>query len=288
MTSLREWAQKYRRLGFAIVPIRRGQKRPTQKGWNRKSFEPDDFAQGDNIGIQSGRLSGDLVCVDIDSRKALELADKYLPPRGMVEGRPNKRRSHRWYRVINIPAELTAPASVAGGFGGPSTRRFRTPAKNVIIEFHGTGTQAVVPPSLWTNQSGDQQEHREWDIFEEPATIDCQELFDSVTRLAVACGHRPKPTVQPTGKRQGTVATAERLPLPTGEVARQARAYVAKMDPAIAGHGGDQQTYNVACTLVIDFDLSPEKALPILCEYNLRCCPPWTMQELRHKLSSSR
>src|SRR5262249_48648975 len=47
-----------------------------------------------------------------------------------------------------------------------------------------------------------------------------------------------------------------------------ARAYLAKMAPAIEGQGGDRQTFTAACRLVVDFALSPEEALPLLLEYN--------------------
>jgi hypothetical protein len=63
-----------------------------------------------------------------------------------------------------------------------------------------------------------------------------------------------------------------------------ARAYVAKMPGAVEGHGGDRQTFQVACRLVIDFDLTPEQALPLLREYNARCTPPWPDDALVHKL----
>ena len=87
------------------------------------------------------------------------MADEYLPTTGMVEGRPGKRRSHRWYRVINIPPELTAAPNVAGGIGGPKTRQFRhSKTKEIIVEFRGTGSQAVVPPSKWISKDGKRQE----------------------------------------------------------------------------------------------------------------------------------
>ena len=106
VTSLREWAETYRQLGYAIVPIRPGQKRPTDKEWTRHSFAPHEFFEGCNIGIQSGRLSNDLVCIDIDSQDALQKADQFLPQTDLMEGRPGKPKSHRWYRVMNIPHDL--------------------------------------------------------------------------------------------------------------------------------------------------------------------------------------
>jgi transposase InsO family protein len=49
--------------------------------------------------VLAWRLSGDLVCVDIDNTHALTLADNLLPQTSMIEGRPGKPSSHRWYRV---------------------------------------------------------------------------------------------------------------------------------------------------------------------------------------------
>jgi hypothetical protein len=63
-----------------------------------------------------------------------------------------------------------------------------------------------------------------------------------------------------------------------------ARGYIAKMPGAVGGQGGDRQTYTVACYLLKDFDLSVEDALTLLLEYNQRCEPPWTEEELRRKL----
>ena len=39
--------------------------------------------------------------------------------------------------------------------------------------------------------------------------------------------------------------------------------------------GRDQQTFTVACYLVIDFDFTPEEALPLLFEFNQRARPPF-------------
>jgi hypothetical protein len=39
--------------------------------------------------------------------------------------------------------------------------------------------------------------------------------------------------------------------------------------------------------LVIDFGLTPDEALPLLLEYNHRCLPPWTVQELNEKMEKA-
>jgi hypothetical protein len=71
------------------------------------------------------------------------------------------------------------------------------------------------------------------------------------------------------------------------EVARRASAYVSRMPPAISGQGGHDQTFAVACRLVRDFGLAVDEASPILQHYNERCQPPWTDQQLRHKLQGA-
>ena len=67
----------------------------------------------------------------------------------------------------------------------------------------------------------------------------------------------------------------------------RARAYVAKMPPAIAGQHGHDATFKVALALIHGFGLSEEAAMPIIEEYSNRCAPPWSHKELQHKLNSA-
>jgi putative DNA primase/helicase len=68
---------------------------------------------------------------------------------------------------------------------------------------------------------------------------------------------------------------------------RKARAYLAKVPGAISGEKGHNKTFYAACRIVQLFKLSEEEALPILKEWNLKCQPPWTEKELRHKLEDA-
>jgi hypothetical protein len=88
----------------------------------------------------------------------------------------------------------------------------------------------------------------------------------------------------PTDNRRADGVSIQIPVLPVASKQALARAYVAKMPGAVEGHGGDRQTFQVACRLVIDFDLTPEQALPLLQEYNARCTPPWPDDALVHKL----
>ena len=56
-------AQKIILNGYAIVPIKRGSKAPTQRGWNDADYVADDVAEDGNIGI---KLVDSLRAVDVD------------------------------------------------------------------------------------------------------------------------------------------------------------------------------------------------------------------------------
>src|SRR5207237_3939873 len=68
---------------------------------------------------------------------------------------------------------------------------------------------------------------------------------------------------------------------------RRARAYVARIEPAVSGQGGHNRTFRVACALVQKFGLTAGQAWPILVEFSSRCLPPWQEAELRHKLDDA-
>ncbi|HEY7315154.1 MAG TPA: hypothetical protein VH643_37755 [Gemmataceae bacterium] len=294
MKCIREWAAEYRRRGLAVCRLRPGEKTPTYRRWNCFSLSADDFGPSDSLGIIAGRLSGDIVCVDIDCTQALTEADRYLPGTGMEEGRLGKPRSHRWYKVVDIPAAWTA--TCAGGMGGPRTAQFARGRQHgdMVVECRGTGTQAVVPASVWTSKDGSKRERRVWHSFKEPAVLGYQELLTAVARFASAFdgrnsrwedANRPPRRRRPSSLKKG--AAPDLLPLPAGEAAQKARSYLRKVSAAVEGEAGDRQTFYAACLLVRDFGLAVEEALPLLLEWNERCAPPWPFEALVHKLEAA-
>ncbi|HWB04274.1 MAG TPA: toprim domain-containing protein [Verrucomicrobiales bacterium] len=70
-------------------------------------------------------------------------------------------------------------------------------------------------------------------------------------------------------------------------ILERARRYLAKMPLAISGSGGDAATCRAAHALVKGFNISPDKALPLMLEWNTACLPPWSEAELRGKLASA-
>jgi hypothetical protein len=63
--------------------------------------------------------------------------------------------------------------------------------------------------------------------------------------------------------------------------------YLAAVPPAIAGQGGDNQTFKVACALYNGFALSEEETLTWLRAYNKKCEPPWPDPRLAYKASEA-
>lgn len=278
--------------GLAICRVDPGDKRPTYKGWSTHSLEPDDFRPQDLMGVIGGPLSDfgrpghATVIIDLDTPEAVGMASAYLPATGLMDGRPGKPRSH-WYYLVpldTIPdwgrsqADQGAPAAEAAtGHPGPFKKEFdHRETGRRVIDFIGTGGQAVCPPSL--HPSG---ERREWDPFGDPAVVLFPDLWDAVGQLASACGAiiprvmpSPRPEVLPA--RKGT-------PAPD-----RAAAYLDKLPGAVSGQGGHKATFRAARCLVWGFGLSADDALRLLIErYNPRCQPEWTERELRHKVEDA-
>ena len=66
-----------------------------------------------------------------------------------------------------------------------------------------------------------------------------------------------------------------------------ARKYVARIPGAVAGSGGHNATFHVACVLVKGFELSPDEAFDVLKDWNAGCEPQWADHELKHKIQSA-
>ncbi|MGE4158754.1 MAG: bifunctional DNA primase/polymerase, partial [Planctomycetota bacterium] len=256
-------ARGYLARGFAVVPVKAGQKRPKGNGWQKLRLKADElenhFAGERNVGIILGEPSGWLVDVDLDCDEAVEMADQYLPVTGMVSGRPSRPRSHWWY-----VAE------------GSKTHQFKDKhkgRKGMVVELRSTGAQTLVGPSL--HPDGEHYHMLEG----KPASVDAQELLRAVEALYKAVLARRYP--EETSKADQFVDGGGSF----DEVERRARAYLKKLPEAVSGEGGHDRTYRAAIAMVQGFCLNEETALRALREvHNPRCVPPWSEEELRHKV----
>jgi hypothetical protein len=134
----------------------------------------------------------------------------------------------------------------------------------------GKQYQSVIPPS-----PGSDGQPRTWNGA--PAILPLPESFHAVLAELMA---PPAPVPAPEPRRMP--------PPPTTDVERRAVLYLARCDPAVAGQGGHDQAFKVACQVGPGFDLPPDTALRLLRDhYNPRCEPPWSERELRHKVEDA-
>lgn len=162
--------------GVYSIPLKWEQKYPINKGWQNLRLSPDEFPGNIESPYNRGRLlgiappegikGGWVVCVDLDSVEARQLAEYFLPPTGEIAGRPSKQRAHHFY-------ECDPP---------PRTKRFRDAANNTILDLLSTGSQVVVEPSI--HPSG---ELYQWDARESRESVDAPELTFSSGMLAAVC-----------------------------------------------------------------------------------------------------
>ena len=71
------------------------------------------------------------------------------------------------------------------------------------------------------------------------------------------------------------------------DITRRARAYLAKIPPAIEREGGHTATFMAAQHMVRGFELTGEQAFTLLKEWNTRCIPRWPELDLRRKISEA-
>lgn len=159
-------ARGYLEIGWSPLPVPRGSKTPTLRGWQNLALHegnlPLHFQGGENIGVLLGSASGGLVDVDLDAVEAVDAAAAFLPPTDRRHGRPGKPESHWWYK-----AEI------------PKTIRYKDIDGTCLVELRTNGAQTIVPPSI--HPGG---EALKWHAEGDPARVAPQELAASVARLA--------------------------------------------------------------------------------------------------------
>lgn len=278
MNALLDAALECSRLGWRLVPLhsplktgcscQRGVACPspgkhprTAHGAHDASRHPEQIANWwhawpcANVGLATGRAS-DVIVLDLDPRNGaratflvLECELGCLPP--------------------------TVEAETGGGgthlfFQSPGFERARgTMGAGVDVKFEGGLT--VLPPSL--HASGSAYRWRaSCSPFERAPAI-----LPSVWRERLAPAIGALPLVQFSQTR--AVYT---------ERERRARSYARALPPAISGQGGHRVTFLAAVKMVVGFELDTDTAFSILWhEWNVRCQPPWSTDELRRKIGEA-
>jgi putative DNA primase/helicase len=251
---------------------------------------------------------------------AAKRAGKHPGPAKRQFGRPSGPWSGNGQVASTPTAEGQADSPTSRPRSGNKKRRMDT-----VLDFVGTGGQAVVPPSR--HEKG---EVRTWDPghgVEHAAVVPFDTLWAAVRRLAEACGHPPKPGGKPKqanakqppaapatrslsmvtdgavctsgstnpapsavpGQVQGTCTRDD---VPMDERVRLCREHLKTAELARSGSGGHATTYRIAREIVNDYAVTDRgQALDLLKGYNTRLKEAgeeeWTDAELEHKLDSA-
>jgi hypothetical protein len=264
-------AVSYLQMGFSVVPQLPGGKHPCVK-W--KPFQeqlptPEQWRDWGRrwphagVAVVLGPVSK-LFAIDVDGPEAHEtLIDKLGTEPVAPKVLSGSGKPHRYHLFFRYPSGVTTLAKYT-----PWHKK---------LEFRGDRGIIILPPSL--HKSGNAYRFADGRSFDDmklpqlPALI-IKELATRAERKAA--GSRVEGS-EPHDR-------SNILKLEPTAAQQQARLYVAKIPPAVEGEAGDRLTYNVACRLVHGFGLRVEQALPVLQEYSSRCRPPWSEEDLRHKL----
>jgi hypothetical protein len=162
-----EAALQVKRRGWQPLYVPLASKNPGRDGWQRERLTeeqlPTIFSQGGNLSIVTGDPSGGLTDIDLDAPEALACADDYLPPTGMVHGRPSKPNSHRWYVASPVPR----------------VTQWRDTEGSMLVELRGTGGHTLIPPSIHP-----EGETLDWVHQDTPAQVDSATLQTACARIA--------------------------------------------------------------------------------------------------------
>ncbi len=184
MSTIADAALDYARRGWKPVPIGRKSKKPTDKGWQKRPFDPAQFnGNAQNIAVQLGAASGGLVDVDLDCMDAIGFAPQFLPDTGAIFGHRSKPCSHQLYisdlhkseSKANIPFR-----EYVNGHAGATIVELR-------IGADGKGATTVLPPSMHVTG-----ELVQWVRNGEPARVAGDDLKRAMTKLAVAALLKPR------------------------------------------------------------------------------------------------
>lgn len=250
-------ARFYRERGLSIVPIRAGTKAAAVDWKHFQERLPTDeeierwwATTRHGIAIVCGRVSG-MIAVDCDSpAKSDELYRKLPRTEAMMRSSPGK--GHLYYRIaegVVIPTRIR----LAG----------------MLVDIKAEGSYCLAAHSIHPVTGHPYERIGSWDMEKVP-------YFDPSWIAAPT----PRETRIPDRLVGDEVDVLTRI--------ARARAYLTRLEPAVAGQGGHNRTMYAAGCLVQKFGLTIEQAWPLLLEFNdTKCSPKWTARELLHKLESA-
>ncbi len=203
-----------------------------------------------NVAIRTGKISG-VIVLDFDGPQGLKTAEALStgPTPRSITGSGGR----HWL------------CACPPGFDVPNSTK-KLPGMDV----RGERGYIVAPPSMHAIGAP-----YAWEQYLSPTETDPAPLPDTVLQL-----------LAPEEKALAISDVSARAPAENYVVGR-ARRYLEKMRPGVAGEGGHTQTFRAAVAAVRGFGLDRAQALDVMRDYNKRCVPPWTDDDLVHKIDDA-
>lgn len=280
-----EQATRLAAIGYWVVAIRPGEKRPIGAAWGCERWSDErlraefDRHPGAGIGICFGPGRGPdetwLIDLEGDGPEAAESLSRLVGEQGadQTAGWLSARGTHHLF-TADGPMLLDLLMGAGGKEKSLGSGVWKLPElPGLELRIGGWKTdgivkqiQSVCPPTV-----GDDGKPRTWLSDQlEPAAL-------PESAYAFLRGLR-KPAPAPTRP----------LPAAGTDIEKRAIAYLEKCEPAISGQRGHDKTFAVVCRVGPGFDLpQPTAVRLILDHYSPRCDPPWSEREIRHKVEDA-
>ena len=277
-----EAALQLAEMGICVCPIRRG-----SKGGDRghyTSWKADRSNNGTkvlawwnrwpdaNIAACGGEESG-IFIIDVDTYKLKTPGDA-----------TSGVRLDDLLEAAGVSESVEIATKMARTARGGTHYYFRWPEGGGIrcdngivpgIDIKGEGGYVIAPPSYVVDTEKGYEGYYTW-LEDYPIAEAPPELITWLRENM----NKPKHVAAPAPAIPAYVSDDTKV--------KRARACLAAMPPAISGSGGHTALFNAAEAVANGFDLDEHTAYSLLAsEYNPRCQPLWSEQELRHKVTSA-
>jgi hypothetical protein len=273
--------------------------------WSMKELSLDSlrehFNGAETIGLGATSLNDECLFVawdldnhvsdtstDLNLEYAIVLRDKLLEMglQSLIEDSDGKGGIHLWLLFTH-----PIPASTAHPFAKDVASDFREHGLEKIECFPKSSTVKRTKKRCgnYIRLPGKHHKREHWSRFW--GDDDWLSIDDSVQLLLGHSGNDPAfvPAAASVTPRE---SRCKQLIKPGGlidgeENIEMARQHAAKFPGAVDGESGHDVTFRLACELVKGFILTEAQGLEIIREWNDKCTPPWSEEELQHKIDDA-
>jgi hypothetical protein len=254
--SRRAIAKALMGLGINVFAIKPGKKEPLSTGWQKEASRTDlkqwDNGRDVNVGVAAGT---GLVVIDIDMKNG-------------IDGEANWATLCKKHGIVESDFQIATPN---GGrhiyYFYPEELDIRNSVSKIAlgVDVRGNGGFVVGPGSILPEG--------EYTVINKGATIAqaSQTLLDLIVRKKIV--------VAATGISPGDLDKPENL--------QRAEEFLEAAEASVEGAGGDQNAFAVAAR-VRDMGVSEGECLDLMLgEWNGRCSPPWSGDDLAVKVENA-